>query len=112
MTEITFDSMFSETWQANRDEDHNPRIILREAEVISVVDANSGCSLVISGRKLLAERIKRAKSDDDVIGVKWLKVSLDFNSYEFPTLLMLVTAVRGGHDLPRKMLATICEAMA
>lgn len=109
---ISFDSMFGETWQAHRHEDHDPRTNLREAEVISVFDNASGAELIVFGKAHLRRKVKRAKGPDDVIPVKWLKISLDFNSHEFPALLMLVSTLRGGHDVSRNMLAAICEAMA
>jgi hypothetical protein len=113
MAAKTFDSLFTDTWQVNKDEYHNPRIILREAEVISAIDPITGCELIIFGKKWVRQRVKEAeKAGEQVIYPKWLQVSVEFNSRDFPTLLMLVSAVRGKHDLSRKMLATICEAMA
>jgi hypothetical protein len=113
MAAKTFDSLFTDTWQVNKDEYHNPRIILREAEVISAIDPISGCELIIYGKKWLKERVRQAEQKgEEVIHPKWLQVSVEFGSRDFPTLLMLVSAVRGKHDLSRKMLATICEALA
>jgi hypothetical protein len=113
MAAKTFDSLFTDTWQVNKDEYHNPRIVLREAEVISAIDPITGVELIIFGKKWVGQRVKEAeKAGEQVIYPKWLQVSVEFNSRDFPTLLMLVSAVRGKHDLSRKMLATICEAMA
>lgn len=92
---IPIHALFDESFGPNVQRDFDPRVLVRDAEVIVAVDVMSQEHSIVYGRKLLTEIAAGTTSLRDL----WtLKVELDMRSEDLLKLLMLVLVTKGVVD--------------
>jgi hypothetical protein len=109
--EISFESMWTVDHQRNQEEDHDPRDVLKRADVVIAKDAMSGAEVIVWGRLFLEKKIETL-GDDGVFRYLPVTVVCDFGSPELRMLMMLIAVLRGWHDVQPEMLDAIGAALA
>lgn len=92
---LPINSLFDGSFGPNLKADFDPRVVIRQAEVIIAVDVMSREQSLVYGRKLLNEMATGKIPNRELRG---LRISLDMESEELAKLLMLVFVTKGVVD--------------
>jgi hypothetical protein len=92
---LPINALFDGSFGPNLKADFDPRVVMRQAELIIAVDVMSNEQSLVYGRRLLTEIATGKTSNRELLT---LKISLDMESDELARLLLLVFVAKGVVD--------------